>query len=112
MSVQIFYAVNICSGLDGRELIFFVAAGMVVCFRSVTKTMLIPHSNVLAVAEQCLHSIKATFVSRSSPQFGGLCTRGWEGADDTNETGQMTQINLLSWKAPARIIEHNKLITG
>lgn len=67
MSVQIFYALNICSGLDGRELIFFVAAGMVVCFRSVTKTMLIPHSNVLAVAEQCLHSIQASPVPHLVP---------------------------------------------
>lgn len=68
MSVQIFYSLNICSGLDGMELIFFIAVGMVLHFRSVTKTMLVPHSNVLAVAEQCLYSIKATSASHSSPQ--------------------------------------------
>ena len=53
-------------GLAGMELIFFIAAHMVLCFRFLTKTVLIAH--VLAFAEQCLHSIKVFSVSHSAPQ--------------------------------------------
>lgn len=47
--------------------VFFIAVHMVLWFRFVTKTVLVTHANVLFIAEQCLHSIRAFSVSYSTP---------------------------------------------
>ena len=51
--------------LAGMELIFLLADCMVLWFGFVTKTVL-KHTSVLAIAEQCLNSIKAFSVSHSA----------------------------------------------
>ena len=53
-------------GLAGMKLIFLIAAHTVLCFRSLTETVLITHS-VSAIAEQCLHSTKGFSLSVSDP---------------------------------------------
>jgi len=57
--------------LTGAELIFFIVAGIVMCFGYVMKTVLITHQ-CLAIAEQCLHSIKAFLVSHTAPPVSRL----------------------------------------
>jgi len=62
---------EIALGLAGMELIFSIAACMVLCSRLVTKPVLVKHS-VLGIAEQCLHSIKAFSFSDSGPRTSRL----------------------------------------
>jgi len=56
-------------GLPGMELIFFIAAYMVLCFKFVTKTVLITYQNFSYLL--CLHKFKAFSVSHSVPQQVG-----------------------------------------
>lgn len=51
--------------MTGMELIFLIATHSVLCFRFVTKAVLVRQS-VSAVTELCLHSIKAFSVSHSA----------------------------------------------
>ena len=55
----------------GMELNFSIAAHTVPCVGSVTKTVLI-NTDGLAVAEQCLHSVKAFSVSHPAPPASRL----------------------------------------
>lgn len=63
--------------LSAVEFIFIIAVNMVPWFLFLTKTMLLTENSgdythpVLSVAEQCLHSIKPTSVSRSTQPFSG-----------------------------------------
>jgi len=53
---------------SGMELIFFIISCMKLCFGFVTRRVLIQHTDVLVIAERCLHIIKASFsASHSAP---------------------------------------------
>ena len=54
----------------GIELIFFIVACMVLCFGFVKTTVLIT-MDVSAIAEQCLHSVKAFSLFPTSEQDMG-----------------------------------------
>jgi len=63
------YGYHYILGLAGMELTFFTAACMVLHFGFVAKTVLIIQGclDVLAIAEQYLHSISAFPVSHTAP---------------------------------------------
>lgn len=54
---------NAVQGLASKELIFFIAVCLMLCFRFVNKTI-----EVIAMAEHCLHSFEALSVCRSATQ--------------------------------------------
>lgn len=54
---------NAVQGLVRKELIFFIAVCMMLCFRFVNKT-----TDVLAMAEHCLYSFEALSVCHSATQ--------------------------------------------
>jgi len=70
--------------LAGTQLNFFT----VLCFGFVTKTVLIFYlGDVLAIAEQCLHSIKAFSASHPTPPVSRLEVRERLGGDTVETAG-------------------------
>ena len=79
--------ISVVPVLAGRELIFFIVAGIRLCFGVVMKTVLV-HTNVLVIAEQSLHTLKACSVSHTALPVSRLgMVRSWVGT----QTGQLTQ---------------------
>jgi len=70
--------------LAGTQLIFFIAAHMVLCFGLVTKTVLIITQGCVSCCEQCSHSIKAFPASPIAPPVRGL---GWAGGCEGTRPG-------------------------
>ena len=73
--------------LAGTELIFFIAACMVLCFGLVTKTVSITTQGCVSCWEQCLHSIKDFPASPVALPVRGL---GWTGGWEGTWPGQLT----------------------
>lgn len=77
----------------GMELVFFITAHMVLCFGFMSKPTLVTHQ-CLAIAEQCLHSIKGLFFLLCTPkQVGQEVGRGYEGTQPVYVT-QNDQRNI------------------
>ena len=65
----------------------------------------VDNRDVLAIAEQCLHSIKAFPVSHTAPQqVGWACTRSWEGT----QPGQLTPSWPKGYSRPYDTVLSNK----
>lgn len=86
------------------DLIFLVLAHGVLCFGFVTKCW--KHTSVMAVAEQYLHSIKAS--SFSSTLSLTVSKLGVGKKLDGTQLRQLTQINQRDISMPYKVILNNK----
>lgn len=80
--------------MSGIELVFFIVAYMVLCFGSVMKTVF-KHTDVLAIAEQCVCRTKDFSASHTTQAVSRLGVPEKLGRDITETNQRCTRCHMM-----------------